>query len=173
MPSRYAHLAARDVKPKILSHYTGEQIQHEKVLRCWKCGQPVQHGVKYCSRCGAPVDQSEVVRTAIHVRELEEAVRELQHKLDMLLDCIVKPSLRGKDVRIILDLDGDISRITPEALAKILERKNYVPDLVVMKDDEKISIENREKIVNSDGRLYLYKAYMIGDRIVLEPLRGR
>ena len=173
MPSRYAHLAARDVKPKILSHYTGEQIQHEKVLRCWKCGQPVQHGVKYCSRCGAPVDQSEVVRTAIHVKELEEAVRELQHKLDMLLDCIVKPSLRGKDVRIILDLDGDISRITPEALAKILERKNYVPDLVVMKDDEKISIENREKIVNSDGRLYLYKAYMIGDRIVLEPLRGR
>jgi len=42
-----------------------------------------------------------------------------------------------------------------------------------MKDDKKISIEDREEIVNSDGRLYLYKAYMIGDRIVSKPLRGR
>ncbi|PUA32623.1 MAG: hypothetical protein B9J98_04000 [Candidatus Terraquivivens tikiterensis] len=173
MPTRYAHLAGRDVKPKIFSYYTGEQIQHEQALRCWKCGQPVHHGVKYCSRCGAPVDQSKVVRTAVHVKEFEEAVQELQHKLDILLDCIVKPSLKEKDVRMILDLDEDISKITPGALAKILEKKNHVPDLVVIKDGEKISIESREEILNSDGRLYLYKAYMVGDRIVLEPLRNR
>ena len=171
MPAKYAHLAARDVKPKILSYYTGERVSRQQILKCWRCSQPIQPGVRYCPRCGSPINQSEVIRTAIHVNKLEKTIQELQNKLDSLLGHVVKPSLRERDVKMIIDLDEDVSEITPEKLAEILEKKSHIPDLVIMRDGEEVIVENREDIVKSENKAYLYKAYMIGGRIVLEPIR--
>jgi len=172
MPAKYAHLAARDVKPKILSYYTGEQAPRKQTLKCWKCGQPIQPGVRYCPRCGSPINQEEVIRTAMHVNKLEKTIQELQNKLNSLIGHVVKPSLKEKDVKIIIDLDEDVSEITPEKLAKILKERRNVPDLVIMRDGEEVIVENREDIINSENKAYLYKAYMIDGRIVLEPIKS-
>ncbi|MHC1628693.1 MAG: hypothetical protein ACXQTI_07675, partial [Candidatus Nezhaarchaeales archaeon] len=140
------------------SYYTGEQASRQQILKCW--------------RCGSPINQSEVIRTAIHVNKLEKTIQELQNKLDSLLGHVVKPSLREKDVKMIIDLDEDVSEITPEKLAEILEKKSHIPDLVIMRDGEEVIVENREDIVKSENKAYLYKAYMIDGKIVLEPIES-
>ena len=106
----------------------------------------------------------------MHVNKLEKTIQELQDKLNLLIGHVVKPSLREKDVKIIIDLDENVSEVTPEKLAEVLKERRHVPDLVIMRDGEKVIVENREDIVKSENKAYLYKAYMIDGKIVLEPI---
>ncbi|MCD6592678.1 tyrosine-type recombinase/integrase [Candidatus Bathyarchaeota archaeon] len=170
MPSKYAHLAQRDVKPKILSYYAGKQVQEPKSITCWRCNQPIPPGVRYCPRCGAPINQDEVVRTAVRVNELESMLQRLERKFDLLVNSLIKQALKDGDIKMIIELDEDVSEITPEELAEILKKKDHVPDLLVMKKNGEISIEDREEIIRSSAKPYLYKAYVFGDKIILEPL---
>ena len=69
---------------------------------------------------------------------------------------------------MVIDLDEDASEITAEKLAEILEKKSYIPDLVIMRDGEEVIVENREDIVKSENKAYLCKAYMVGGKMVFE-----
>ena len=51
-----------------------------------------------------------------------------------------------------------------------MEKKSHIPDLVIMRDGEEVIVENREDIVKSESKTYLYKVYMIDGKIVLEPI---
>ena len=44
---------------------------------------------------------------------------------------------------MIIDLDEEVSEITPEKLAEILKEKSHVLDLVIMRNGEKVIIEDR------------------------------
>ena len=41
-----------------------------------------------------------------------------------------------------------------------------------MRDGEEVIVENREDIVKSESKTYLYKVYMIDGKIVLEPIES-
>lgn len=81
MPARYAHLAQRAVKEKILAQYIdGHILEQRKKQRCWRCGEILHEKVKYCPRCGAPTSYSETYDVAVKRREADELMNVLvQH----------------------------------------------------------------------------------------------
>ena len=75
MPARYAHLAQRDVKRKLLSLYSENEFQvlKPKTLRCWKCGEILPSGdMNYCPRCGTPQKGSKFYELLLKRKEADE-----------------------------------------------------------------------------------------------------
>jgi len=73
MPSRYSHLSQRNVRNKILSLYNQNYKPEElKVQKCWRCGEILPANVRFCPRCGAPQESSEIYRNIMKRQEADE-----------------------------------------------------------------------------------------------------
>ena len=107
------------------------------------------------------------------VRELENRILDLEQKLNDILEGVVKPNLREQDIKMIVNLDKEVGDITPEKFAEIMEEKNHIPDLVIARDGDELTLESRENLEKSDGKICRYVAYKMGSQLILEPLRER
>ena len=75
MPAKYAHLAQRNIKEKLLSLYSENEFQvlKPKTLRCWKCGEILPSGdMNYCPRCGTPQKGSKFYELLLKRKEADE-----------------------------------------------------------------------------------------------------
>lgn len=86
IPSTYVHLAGRDVEDKLISVYgqSGkvEPLKPEFVVQaCVKCGEKNTPGVRFCGRCGTPLDQRELAKSSVEISELRELVEKAMREL--------------------------------------------------------------------------------------------
>jgi integrase len=91
IPATYVHLAGRDVEEKLIAFYAGgktKPVEPEFVpVVCARCGERNSPGVRFCAKCGTPLDPAELARSGVEVEELKA-------KLDRLLERL--PSDLGK-----------------------------------------------------------------------------
>jgi hypothetical protein len=82
MPSTYVHLAARDVDEKLISIYSGKVVKLRGPdfvpLICARCSEKCSPGMKFCSRCGTPLGQSDVVRSSLELESMKEKIKQMQ-----------------------------------------------------------------------------------------------
>jgi site-specific recombinase XerD len=72
MPAVYVHLSARDIDPKLEQMYSGKPVEPSKPefspVVCVRCGEKNTPGVRYCSKCGTPLDASELAKGALEMQ---------------------------------------------------------------------------------------------------------
>ena len=73
MPARYAHLVQRGVKEKILAQYIDDYTpERRKRQKCWRCGEILYNSMKFCPRCGAPTNYSEIYEAIMKRKEADQ-----------------------------------------------------------------------------------------------------
>ncbi len=117
MPARYAHLAVREVRDKILSLYNEKyNIERPKPQKCWRCGEILPANVRFCPRCGAPQEFSEIYRNIMKRQEADE-----------LMDILIQhPKVRAAIAEALREL-YDSQQNNPSFRAK-LEPSKEVSD---------------------------------------------
>lgn len=72
MPATYIHLSARDIDPKLEQIYSGKSIEPAKPeffpLICPRCGEKNSPGIRFCGRCGTPLDAGELGKAALEMQ---------------------------------------------------------------------------------------------------------
>ena len=72
MPATYIHLSARDIDPKLERIYGGKPIEPAKPefspSICPRCGEKNSPGIRFCGRCGTPLDASELTKAALEMQ---------------------------------------------------------------------------------------------------------
>jgi len=72
-PSRYVHM--RDIDNKIVSLYKGKEIELKPALlpiKCSKCGYENTPGMRYCGRCGSPLNPEEIEKVSVEAQKIKE-----------------------------------------------------------------------------------------------------
>ncbi|RJS91015.1 hypothetical protein CW705_04510 [Candidatus Bathyarchaeota archaeon] len=80
MPAKYAHLAQRNIKEKLLSLYDSNEFQvlKPKTSRCWKCGEILpSEKIRYCPRCGVPLQTNKIYEMIMKRREADDLMDRL------------------------------------------------------------------------------------------------
>ena len=80
MPARYAHLAQRDIRRKLLSLYSENefQISKPKTSRCWKCGEILpSENIRYCPKCGVPLQANKIYEMIMKRKEADDLMDRL------------------------------------------------------------------------------------------------
>jgi integrase/recombinase XerD len=93
MPARYAHLSGRDLDSKLIAVYTGQKIQ-QKVpdfapILCPRCNEKNSPGLRFCGKCGVPLDEKELVVASI---KDQEVIAELTDVRKMLKEILSRPA---------------------------------------------------------------------------------
>jgi len=73
-PSRYVHM--KDIDNKIVSLYKGKEIEPPKPallpIKCSKCGYENTPGMRYCGRCGSPLNPEEIEKVSVEAQKIKE-----------------------------------------------------------------------------------------------------
>jgi site-specific recombinase XerD len=93
MPAVYVHLSARDIDPKLEQMYSGKPVEPIKPefspVLCARCGEKNTPGVRYCSKCGTPLDASELAKAALEMQgwmnDYESFKKQTTEKLSLQL----------------------------------------------------------------------------------------
>jgi integrase/recombinase XerD len=98
MPSVYVHMSGRDVDDVLLNHYgfvKKEESKKESLKRCPRCTEINAPNVRYCFKCGMPMDRETTMKVEEKDTGLMMEFMELMNKEPRLLDI-----LKGmKDIR--------------------------------------------------------------------------
>jgi integrase/recombinase XerD len=95
-PSRYVHM--KDIDNKIVSLYKGKEVEPPKPallpIKCPKCGYENTPGMRYCGRCGSPLNPEEIEKVSVEaqkikeyveiINELTESMKQLKRKVNEL-----------------------------------------------------------------------------------------
>jgi len=88
-PSRYVHM--KDIDQKIVSLYKGKEVEPPKPallpIKCPKCGYENTPGMRYCGRCGSPLNPEEIEKVSVEaqkIKEYEEIINELTESMKQL-----------------------------------------------------------------------------------------
>ena len=72
MPATYIHLSARDIDPKLERIYSGKPVEPAKPefspSICPRCAEKNSPGIRFCGRCGTPLDASELAKAALEMQ---------------------------------------------------------------------------------------------------------
>lgn len=96
MPSVYIHLNGGDLDDKLTKIHSGQPLVPAKpefsLMVCPRCSEQNAPGVRYCNRCGTPLDQSELTKSLV---ETETLKHELQDVKKLLSELVSRPSQEG------------------------------------------------------------------------------
>ena len=89
MPATYIHLSARDIDPKLEQVYSGKPIEPARPefspSICPRCGEKNSPGIRFCGRCGTPLEAGELAKATLEMqqwlREYEELRKQMTAKL--------------------------------------------------------------------------------------------
>jgi hypothetical protein len=90
MAARYTHLQdARIADSIFLSTYAGKEIRPPepefRPLRCPKCSEKNTVGMKYCGRCGCPLEGPDLAARSAEIESLKSQVSEIRSLLERVL----------------------------------------------------------------------------------------
>ena len=87
MAARYTHIKdEKTVDDALLGLYSGKEIKplepafHPVV--CVRCQEKNSPGVRFCGRCGTPLDQRELVKSSVELEDLKAKVDEILKRLE-------------------------------------------------------------------------------------------
>jgi integrase/recombinase XerD len=82
MPSIYVHLRGKDLDQKLQAIYSGRQVEIPKPeftpVICARCSEKNTPGFRFCSRCGTPLGQGELVQSSIEMESLKQKIKEME-----------------------------------------------------------------------------------------------
>ncbi|HYA56604.1 MAG TPA: site-specific integrase [Nitrososphaerales archaeon] len=89
MPATYIHLSARDIDPKLEQVYSGKPVEPAKPefspSICPRCGEKNSPGIRFCGRCGTPLEAGELAKVTLEMqqwlREYEELRKQMTARL--------------------------------------------------------------------------------------------
>jgi site-specific recombinase XerD len=89
MPATYIHLSARDIDPKLEQVYSGKPVEPAKPefspSICPRCGEKNSPGIRFCGRCGTPLDAGELAKATLEMqqwlREYDELTKRMNARL--------------------------------------------------------------------------------------------
>lgn len=88
-PSTYVHLSARDVDSKLISVYSGKTLEYQKPefspIICPRCSERNTPGLKYCGRCGSPLDPEKLAVASIAEFQSSMRLEAVEKKLQEAL----------------------------------------------------------------------------------------
>ncbi|MDG6904598.1 MAG: tyrosine-type recombinase/integrase [Nitrososphaerota archaeon] len=89
MPSMYVHLASKDVDEKLISIYSGKPFEQSKPdfvpVLCQRCNEKNTPGLKYCGRCGNPLDPAKLATNSISDIQSNLRLEAVEKKLEEAL----------------------------------------------------------------------------------------
>jgi site-specific recombinase XerD len=85
MPATYIHLSARDIDPKLERIYSGKPVEPAKPefspLICPRCGEKNSPGIRFCGRCGTPLEAGELARATLEMQQWLREYGELRKQM--------------------------------------------------------------------------------------------
>ncbi|MGI0091904.1 MAG: tyrosine-type recombinase/integrase [Nitrososphaerales archaeon] len=99
-PSIYVHLAAVDVEQKLIAIYSNGENVHEvrpdfTPVRCPRCNEKNTPGVRFCARCGLPLDQREIARASSEFQNMRTEIAELKSLIHESISATHPSAARG------------------------------------------------------------------------------
>jgi len=89
MPSVYIHLNGGDLDDKLIGIHTGQPVAPVKpefsLVNCVKCNEKNTPGVRYCGRCGTPLNQAELSKGSIESEAMKTELQEMKKLVHDLL----------------------------------------------------------------------------------------
>jgi integrase/recombinase XerD len=86
MPALYVHLSGADLDEKLARISEGKALEPPRPefasVVCPRCSEKNSPGTSYCGRCGTPLDQRELMKSALEVEALRAKVDEILRKLN-------------------------------------------------------------------------------------------
>ena len=96
-PARYVHLSGKDIDDKLVSVYTGKEIEPVKPdfepVICQRCKEKNTQGMRFCGRCGTPLDTAELAKASVELQEMRTELLEIRRLLAGLTS---SPSASGR-----------------------------------------------------------------------------
>jgi site-specific recombinase XerD len=85
MTAVYVHLSARDIEPKLEQIYSGKPVEPARPefvpTVCPKCHERSAPGLDYCGRCGTPLRQAELAKSAIEEQMLRNELQDVRRQI--------------------------------------------------------------------------------------------
>jgi len=90
MTAVYVHLSAKDMDAKLESLYSGKPVVQPTRPEfcptiCVKCSEKNAPGLNYCGRCGAPLSQAELARSAAEEQMLRNELQDVKRQVSEML----------------------------------------------------------------------------------------
>jgi integrase/recombinase XerD len=95
MPATYIHLSARDIDPKLERVYSGKPIEPAKPefspSICPRCGEKNSPGIRFCGRCGTPLEAGELAKATLEMQQWLREYEELRKQMTAKLSSVPSP----------------------------------------------------------------------------------
>jgi uncharacterized OB-fold protein len=89
MPATYIHLSGQDLDEKLESLHEGRVLEPPKVeftpVLCPRCGEKNTPGMKFCGRCGTPLDQAGQAKERAEIESLKMELDQIKGTLEKAL----------------------------------------------------------------------------------------
>jgi site-specific recombinase XerD len=99
MPATYIHLSARDIDPKLEQVYSGKSVEPIKPefspSICPRCGEKNSPGIRFCGRCGTPLEAGELAKAALEIQQWLREYEEFRKQMTARLSSEPSPASRG------------------------------------------------------------------------------
>lgn len=95
MPAVYVHLSSQDLDPKLVKLYSGKPMEPQKPEFspnvCPRCSEANTPGMRFCGKCGMPLNRAELARSSIDTQEMKNDIQDIKKLLTQFLS---QPSQR-------------------------------------------------------------------------------
>jgi predicted amidophosphoribosyltransferase len=82
MSAVYVHLHGKDLDQTFRAIYFGRQVEVQKPeftpVICARCSKKNTPGFRFCSRCGTPLGQTELVQSSLELESLKEKIKQME-----------------------------------------------------------------------------------------------
>jgi site-specific recombinase XerD len=99
MPATYIHLSARDIDPKLEKIYSGKPLEPARPefspSICPRCGEKNSPGIRFCGRCGTPLEAGELAKATLEMQQWLREYDELRKQMTARLSSEPSPASRG------------------------------------------------------------------------------
>jgi integrase/recombinase XerD len=114
MPAIYVHLHGKDLDQKLQAIYSGRHVEIPKPeftpVICARCSEKNTPGFRFCSRCGTPLGQSELVQSSLEMESLKQKIKEME--------CLIQSSMSNHQS---VSAPSQGSQVTPLPLSGAAE----------------------------------------------------
>jgi integrase/recombinase XerD len=99
MPATYIHLSARDIDPKLEQVYSGKPVEPARPAFspsiCPRCGEKNSPGIRFCGRCGTPLDASELAKAALEMQAWMSDYEDFKKRMTERLSSQLSPGAQA------------------------------------------------------------------------------
>jgi site-specific recombinase XerD len=96
MPATYIHLSARDIDPKLEQIYSGKPVEPSRPefspSICPRCGEKNSPGIRFCGRCGTPLEAGELAKITLEMQQWLKEYEELRKQMNAKLSAAPSPA---------------------------------------------------------------------------------